>query len=877
MSHDPNACGACSGTDVETPAPKRNVPGQAALNYRVGTQAQFLDSLLARLSGGDFPALAKLTARTPDDPAIALCDAAATMADVLAFYQERIVNESFLRTATERRSLIELANLVGYAPAPGVAADVCLAFETEQALSADAPPVLPVPIPAGARVQSVPGANEKPQTFETVEAIVARPEFNAIRPQLDEPQAMFIGQLDLFLSGAATVLAVGDAVLIVGAERLSNLGSERWDVRTVAAVELDPLSRYTRVRFTEPLGSASPKVAPAGDAVRVYALRQRASLFGHNAPDPLTLPLLASGAASSGTSSSGSSSSTSTANVGLISNIPPAVTTVAAAQKSLLTVDGQWLDFLVDFASTQFDLDAAYPRIVAGSWAVLIDGAGYAELYGVRTVSQLSRANFGISTKVTRLGLEGENFDKFSDRRTVQVLAQSEELRLHARPLSAPVGGSVVALDGLYRELRPGRWLAFAGSTVQGAAAAEIARIDEASDAIAHDALRTTIRLDAPLVNAYARAGLRICANVARATHGETVSEIAGSGRAAQPDQRFALRQAPLTYVSSARPEGCEPTLEVRVNDLRWNPVSRLYAQAGDARVYRIEHDDDGRSAIQFGDGVEGARLPTGQDNVRLRYRKGLGVAGNVRAGSLTTLLTRPLGLKGVRNPVAASGGADAESREQVRSNAPISVLTLGRAVSVRDYADFARSFAGIAKSHALWIPYGASRGMHLTVAGPDGAEIPAGSRKLADLIAALRAYGDPLLPLTVQTYRRAEFEVRAKIRVAADAQAERVLDAVRAAVRARFSFDARAFGQPVSLSELMACMQNCAGVVAVDVDRLRRLSPQPGYAALTSFFSAQPPARLPAFLPRPDASGAVSAAELLLPDRDAPQLVVMP
>ena len=63
--------------------------------------------------------------------AIALLDAWATVADVLTFYQERIANESYLRTATERVSLVHLAALIGYRPRPGVAAGAFLAFTLE--------------------------------------------------------------------------------------------------------------------------------------------------------------------------------------------------------------------------------------------------------------------------------------------------------------------------------------------------------------------------------------------------------------------------------------------------------------------------------------------------------------------------------------------------------------------------------------------------------------------------------------------------------------------------------------------------------------------------------------------------------------------------
>src|SRR5690606_18172873 len=102
----------------------------------------------------------------------------------------------------------------------------------------------------------------------------------------------------------------------------------------------------------------------------------------------------------------------------------------------------------------------------------------------------------------------------------------------------------------------------------------------------------------------------------------------------------------------------------------------------------------------QFGDGVHGARLPNGRENVLARYRKGVGSGGNVAAGQLSQLLTRPLGLVGVTNPVPASGGVDPDGIEESRTQIPRGVRTLGRAVSLRDYEDFALAFPGIARAH---------------------------------------------------------------------------------------------------------------------------------------------------------------------------------
>src|SRR5207244_9631883 len=123
----PGTCGCCEGIHPATPRPVVNRPYLDALSYRVGTHESFLATMLARLSGREFPTLHELAARTGDDAAIALLDAWATVGDVLTFYQDRIANEGYLRTATERRSVLEAARLVGYELRPGVAASTYLA------------------------------------------------------------------------------------------------------------------------------------------------------------------------------------------------------------------------------------------------------------------------------------------------------------------------------------------------------------------------------------------------------------------------------------------------------------------------------------------------------------------------------------------------------------------------------------------------------------------------------------------------------------------------------------------------------------------------------------------------------------------------------
>src|SRR5208337_1197412 len=175
-------CGCCSGVAVETPLGEDNRAGLSAIAYRTGVWGTFKNSMLARLSSADYPALAGLKTRDDDDFSIALLDASAMMLDVLTFYQERLANESYLRTATQLRSLTELCRLIGYSPAPGVSASAYLAFT----------------------LKTTPG--QPPQTFETSSDIQAKPDWNSLAVLTTTPWAPAYGNKSLCLAGTSTQL-----------------------------------------------------------------------------------------------------------------------------------------------------------------------------------------------------------------------------------------------------------------------------------------------------------------------------------------------------------------------------------------------------------------------------------------------------------------------------------------------------------------------------------------------------------------------------------------------------------------------------------------------------------------------------------------------
>ncbi|NUM43461.1 MAG: hypothetical protein HUU38_02055, partial [Anaerolineales bacterium] len=236
------SCGCCEGTEKITPETTTNRPGLNGLRYRVGTHATFFETMRASLSGP--PALTGLTTREVSDPAIAMLDAGATLLDVLTFYQERIANEGYLRTATERRSILELARLIGYELRPGVAASVYLAFTLENGYVTD--------IPVGTRAQSIPNPGELPQSFETADPLQARTEWNNLAPRKAKPQFIpsyeAASRAKVYFQGTATNLKTNDPLLLV----YGNAAGAQI-VRFTDSVETDVAQSLTTVSLQQSL------------------------------------------------------------------------------------------------------------------------------------------------------------------------------------------------------------------------------------------------------------------------------------------------------------------------------------------------------------------------------------------------------------------------------------------------------------------------------------------------------------------------------------------------------------------------------------------------------------------------------------------------
>lgn len=930
-----DACGAAGGV-LQAPA---NRSGRDAVDARLGDYSRFFAQATAALSSG----CAALGTRAADDPAIALLDAWAVAADVLAFHRERFTQEGYLRTARSERSLRELAAQVGYLPRPGVAATVPLAY----LLDANATPVT---IPAGAKCQSVPRPGEQMQTFETAEALEARAEWSRLGPHRTRIPA--ITRVDALLRAA--VMLDGTALGIRPGQRLLFVFAARPGMqvaRDVASTRIDTARGVTEVQLKLRTGLDATLAADllalldatARDGKSPLTLRAMVSyLLGASASDCASIQISEKEPASAGAgklfeaigrqrsatpavqppvlvdavlqalavprgsvplSSRGVQSSVLAGMQGqgaqrgalLRAMSPdlgerlyqawrglpasardpetdsPGIHVLRATHGAYAPVSsgemrhgelGAWKIDAQDRDLQMLYLDAVNDMIAPGSHVLIEapisrDQAGarsiaYATVAGSRTVA---RNSYGVPARVTRIELGPERGDAAGNEddadgssigvRTLGSLVycvQSEAVTLAGDAIDDDIAGDTVLLDRLYEDLRPGRWIIVsgertdvaldAGGHVPGLQDAEwvlVAGVDQVVDAASPGAARlTALTLDPPLAYRYRRATAVVYGNVVKASHGETVDEVLGAGDARIGNQAFALKRPPLTWVAAVSTSGVAGTQVVRVNQVRWRQVDSLLDAAPDDRVYQVAATADGVAVLTFGDGVRGARLPSGQDNIRATYRVGLGKPGNVQAGQISLLGTRPLGVQGVVNPLRASGGAGRDGIDSIRRNIPMAVRALSprsRLVSVDDHAVFARRFAAIGHARAERLLDGGRSWVHVTVAGTDDLPLDPQGALLLALRAAFRRYGDPALPIALDVRERLALLLQARVAIDADADWDVVEPRLRAGLLDAFSPARRALGQAAYASEAIAAMHRVASVAWVDLDVFGALS----------------------------------------------------
>jgi hypothetical protein len=698
MSDGENSACPCGAPTY--PAVVFNPAGRNSVAYRFGDYAAVRQALLRGLPGE-----AALTAWQPapgGDLAVQLVEWWAYLADILSLYNERIANESWLRTATLSQSVNRLIQLLGYRPRPAIAATGVLAALLSR--------TKPVTLPKGFQIQSKPGPSKQPQVFELAADAVAVPLDTAALVIAPTPVSLVSGSTaSLLVAASAGGLKPGDEVLLIAKGWAGADGN--WAVGTVAqlAPQTAPTGA-TNTAISVTLASQGGDLSAAmASGFRLMKIGGTATLYQYEDP-------------AHGWSAIGQGEQDASGNntgfaelASIFRQIAPGDVIVLEDPRSSPANPAQAasvtsIQELVYYANNptnppQPPDPGSPPHIPA------------IPIPHTRLNFTLPGSTFGdATTVVVRFG--------FTD---VGTLIDPPAISVPASP-SAPT-----ILDKAEGEFTQpaGTPLLVEDANGDGVAAS----VDTP----------TTLRIAPPAPEL--AAPLDVLFNLLQVSRGKTVAgEVLGSGNANIAEQDFTLRNAPVTYLqdpASLSGDDYSSTVEVSVNGVQWSEVRSFYGQPPDAQVFVTTEDEQGNTHVAFGDGTNGARLPTGTGNVVATYRYGAG-ADVPDAGSLTMVLQPQPGLRAIRNPVPPAGGADPDPPGRVRTLAPRSVLTFGRAISLDDYAAIAATAPGVKRvSAAYTFDALAQRPMVSLWVGDDDGAVTAAK-------AAIAAAADPNRPVAV-------------------------------------------------------------------------------------------------------------------------------
>jgi len=322
------------------------------------------------------------------------------------------------------------------------------------------------------------------------------------------------------------------------------------------------------------------------------------------------------------------------------------------------------------------------------------------------------------------------------------------------------------------------------------------------------------VRLDPALPDEYLIGSTLIRANVVRAGHGEAQPEkILGSGNATLSNQEFLFSGSDVSFISDeTQVSGVRADIKVIVDGETWTQVSRFNQSRPTDIHYAVRMTEEGHLRIVFGDGINGRRLPTGENNVRIAWRTGSGTAGNLKAGSLKKPAHPHPRVEAIDQPFDCGGGNDMESVTSLRRSAPASLLTMERAVSVNDFAELAASHASIWSARAELQSSAGERAVRVVVVPADGGKL--GETLSKDLEASLLSHAIPGAHVKLDEYVSEALALEITLGINSTRfDVDAVIAEVRETLLQRFTLKNRTIGAPVYLSDIYQCVEAVRGV----------------------------------------------------------------
>lgn len=274
------------------------------------------------------------------------------------------------------------------------------------------------------------------------------------------------------------------------------------------------------------------------------------------------------------------------------------------------------------------------------------------------------------------------------------------------------------------------------------------------------------------------------------------------------------------------------PVVILRDDSETWKAQRDLLSSDRFAPEFVVEMERDETAHLRFGDGIAAGKKPDGGTTFSVTYRVGNGRAGNIGADAITRVESALTGFQGVRNPIPARGGTDAETMEQVRQFAPQAFRTQERAVTEADWAEVTARHPEVQKAMATFRWTGSWYTVFITIDRKGGRSVKSDKKFLRDIEGFLEQFRIAGYDLEINDPVLVPLDLLLKICVK-DGYFQS--DVKRSLLNAFSRFDLPGggagffhpdnftFGQPVYLSRIYQTAMKVAGVASVEALRFQR------------------------------------------------------
>mgnify|MGYP000199801812 FL=1 len=264
-----------------------------------------------------------------------------------------------------------------------------------------------------------------------------------------------------------------------------------------------------------------------------------------------------------------------------------------------------------------------------------------------------------------------------------------------------------------------------------------------------------------------------------------------------------------------------EGSMNLYINDEPWILVDTFAYSSSRDKVYKVEIDEQTRPYIKFSDDQFGMK-PEYNATIEASYSLTYGSAGNIATNNFTTV---PQDIQVIDNKITinniipATGGSDYETFNMLKNHIPLSIKTLGVAITKEDFEAIAKMVGGVDKAYANYV---CGRYVEIYITPDGGGE--ASSALLDSVEKTISKSKVITTSIEVLSTHKSQVFLDMTITGKKSFKSNDISNQVKKALTTAYDYNNSDINKPVRLSDIYALIDNQSMVDYLTINKLYQL-----------------------------------------------------